>query len=272
MSIPSIWLSSIEMIQANRVFARLTRHSRWPSPRTTVWLFVAALLVGIGSAVALLVVDPSLNTPLAQLITNVIALSGLAVALLSPPVAALVTVIATVTDVQSEAYELMRVSLLPREEIVSGYLYAALYRLRLLWVLALGLLPPPVAILLAGDILLDASTDGIPIMVVLAAPAVWLISVAVGVAVNWLAVCIAVWQALCWKRVGIASINTLAMLGVMGGLLSCASCPALTWVTSIEVGGAVAVLICCLIYFLHIIGYALPALTKAIRKKAEGCI
>ncbi len=247
MSKPSKWLPSMEAIQTNAVFARLTRHSRWPSLRTTVRLFGAALLVGAGGAVALLVVGPTLTPATAELLGYVFILSGLAVVLLSPPVAALVTIITTVTDVQSEAYQLMRMSLLPKEEIVSGYIYAALYRLRLLWVLAFGLLSPPVVVILAGDILLDAHTGGIPIMVVLAAPAIWSIGVMEGIAANWVAACIAVWQALRKKRIEIAIITTLALLSVTGLLIPLA-------------------------VSLALMGYVIPRLTDTIRKKAEGCI
>jgi hypothetical protein len=272
MSMPPKWLPSVEAIRDNIVFVRLTRHSRWPSLQTTMRLFGVAFLVGMGGAVILLFTDPAFHTDIGELVGTVIVVSGLAVAFLSPPVVAVITVIATVTNMRSEVHRLMQVSPLPREEIVSGYIYAALYRLRLLWVLAFGLLPPPVAVLLTGDILLDTYTGGIPIMVVLAAPVIWLIGVMEGVAVNWVAACIAVWQSLCRKRVGTAIITTLALLSATGGLLSCASCFALDWVANREVGDAAAALGCCLIHFLPIMGYAIPALTYAIRKEAKDCI
>jgi hypothetical protein len=201
------WLPSMETLQTNVVFARLTRHSRWPSPRTTMRLFVAALLVGTGGAVARLVVDPFLRTTAIR----VIALSGLAVVLLSPPVAALVTTITTVADMQSEAHRLTQVSLLSKEEIVSGYLYAALYRLRLLWVLVFGLLLPLVATFLIAGLLCDADLIGIPgALFVLA---VWLTGAAMGGVFNWLAVCIGVWQSLRSRRLGPAVTTAMAILG-----------------------------------------------------------
>jgi hypothetical protein len=265
MSMPSKWLPSMEAIRDNAVFVRLTRHSRWPSPRTTVWLFVAAFLVGTGDAAALLFIEPFLNT-IAQLVNRVIFLSGPAVVLLSSPVAALVTIIATVTDMRSEAYRLMRVSILPREEIVSGYIYAALYRLRLLWVLEFGLLTLPTLVVATYWFWVR------PTLTAIAALVTWAASIIAGIAVNWLAVCIAVWQSLCRKRVGTAIITTLALLSATGGLLSCASCLALDWVANREMGDAATALVCCLIHFLPIMGYAIPALTYTIRKKAKDCI
>ncbi len=218
MSMPSKWLSSMETIQANPVFAHMTWHSRWPSLRTTVWLFIAAVLVGTGGTAALLFVDPPLNTPSAQLAASVIVLSGLAVVLLSPPVAAVMTTIATVTDVQSEAYRLMQVSLLPKEEIVSGYLYAALYRLRLLWVLAFGLFPPLTAVVT----IYSWSWDG-PVSAAVNALIMWIIGMALGYALNRLAVCFGVWQSLRSRRIGPAVTTVMVILGSVE-VLVCAAC------------------------------------------------
>jgi hypothetical protein len=271
MSMPFKWLPSVEAIRDNVVFFRLTRHSRWPSPRTTVWLFGVVFLVGTGGAAALLFVDPAFLTDIGELVGTVIVLGGLAVAFLSPPVAAVITVITTAADVQSEAYQLMRVSLLPREEIVLGYIYAALYRLRLLWVLAFGwsLLSIAVVIFLLGPPY-QGDPVAVPVLVVMVALLVWFISMVIGAAVNWLAVCIAVWQSLCRKRVGIAIIAALAVLWVTGGVPACASCLAFAWVASAS--EAVVALICYPVSFFFLARTSVSGLTKMIRKKAEGCI
>jgi hypothetical protein len=269
MSMPSKWLPSVETIQANLVFARLTRHSRRPSPRTTMRLFVAAFLVGTGDAVALLATNLVFLTDIGE----VIVMSGLAVAFLSPPVAAVMTIVTTMADVQSEAYQLVRASLLPREEILLGYLYAALYRLRLLWVLALGLLPPLVAVLLAGDILLYTSADGVPVTVVLAALAVWLVSVAAGFALNWLAVCIAVWQSLRWKRVELAIAAVIVLFAGIE-VLGCVALALVYWLmfNCVVQTGSVAPLICFPVFILYFVGISVRVLTNVIREKAEDCI
>jgi hypothetical protein len=269
MSMLPKWLPSVETIRDNVVLARVTRHSRWPSLRTTVWLFVAAFLVGTGGTVALLVVSPTLNA--AELLGYVFILGGQAVSFLSPPVAAVMAVIATVTDVRSEAYQLMRLSLLPREEIVSGYIYAALYRLRLLWVLAFGLLLPLVATLLTVSLLPEASLFGIlEVLFVLAA---WSTGAALGGVFNWLAVCIAVWQALRWKHVGLAIAVVIVLLGwteVLGWV-------ALLLVNSLVFGGAVQTgsevsLICCYPVFFFLVSIVVYGLTRVIRERAESFI
>jgi hypothetical protein len=261
------WFPSMETLQTNVVFARLTRHSRWPSPRTTVWLFIAAFLMGMAGAAALLVTDLVFLTDIGE----VVALGSLAVALLSPPVAAVMTVITTVTDVQSEAYRLMRVSLLPKEEIVSGYLYAALYRLRLLWVLVFGLLLPLAAILLAASLLFDTGLIGIPgVLFVLA---VWLTGAAMGCALNWLAVCIAVWQALRWKHVGPAIAAVIVLFAGIE-VLGCVALPLVYWLMftrAVQTRSAVS-LICFPVFVLYFVGTSVCVITNAIREKAEGCI
>ncbi len=243
--------SQIAGIQDNAVFVRLTRHSRWPSLRTTVWLFVAALLLGVAGAAALLFVDPTTGTALEQLVGRMIALSGSAVALLGLPVGALITVITTATDVHGEAYQLVRASLLSKKEIVSGYIFAALYRLRLLWVLAFGLLALPTVVATTTYWLRER-----PIFVAVAALAFWVNGMVAGLSANWLAVCIAVRQAMCREHIEIAIITTLALLSVVGPLMSLA---AVTFV-------------CGSPYFFVLIGHIIPRLTYTIREKAESCI
>ncbi len=267
MSMPSKWLPSVETIQANLVFARLMWHSRWPSPRTAVRLFVTAFLVGVAGAVILLVTNLVFLTDIGE----VVVLGSLAVALLSPPVAALVTVITTVTDVQSEAYRLMRVSLLPKEEIVSGYLYAALYRLRLLWVLVFGLLLPLAAILLAASLLFDTGLIGIPgVLFVLA---VWLTGAAMGCALNWLAVYIAVWQSLRWEQVGPAIAAVIVLFAGIE-VLGCVALPLVYWLmfTRAVQTRSVVSLICFPVFILYFVGASVCVLANVIREKAEGCI
>ncbi len=266
MSMPSKWLPSMETIQDNIVFAHMTRHSRWPSLRTTVWLFIAAVLVGIGSAVALLVVGPTLPPAIAEPLDYVFTSIWLVVALLSPPVAALVTTITTVTDVQSEAYRLVRVSLLPREEIVSGHIYAALYRLRLLWVLVLGLFLLSTTVDVA---FLTLPYQGYPVATSVLDLVAWFLGVVTGIAVNWLAVCFGVWQALRWKYVGRA-VGAFVVMFVLGY-------PALVLVyrsmfNYVVNTTSVASLICFLVSFFFSVSISVYGLTKVIREKAKDCI
>jgi hypothetical protein len=258
-----------EKSQTHPLLARLARPGRWPSFQTTVRLFVAAFLVGVAGAVALLFVNPIFGTALEQLAARVIALSGLAVALLSPPVAVVVTVITTAADVRSEAYQLMRVSLLPKEEILSGYIYAALYRLRLLWVLAFGLLAPPTAVVTTAYWLWER-----PIFVAVVALAVWVNGTAMGLSANWLAVCIAVWQALRKKRIETTIITTLALLSVTGLFMPLAVSLVLgcAYYTLFYESGVAVTLACGSPFFLALMGYVIPRLTGMIREKAGGCI
>jgi hypothetical protein len=154
---------------------------------------------------------------------------------------------------------------------VSGYIYAALYRLRLLWVLAFGLLLPLVATLLTVSLLPEASLFGIlEVLFVLAA---WSTGAALGGVFNWLAVCIAVWQALRWKHVGLAIAAVIVLLG-WTEVLGWVALPLVNWVMfdSVFQTGSVALLICFPVGFFFLVSIVVYGLTRVIREKAEGCI
>jgi hypothetical protein len=94
----------------------------------TVWLAAAAgLTLGIGILWALQYARRWSD----EISITIVALS-IVLHVLTPLVAAMVAMFLTTRDIQHGDYELVRLSLLAEERIVSGYFVAALYRLRYL--------------------------------------------------------------------------------------------------------------------------------------------
>src|SRR5574341_1185494 len=192
----------------NPVFQHLTRREGWPSVREAGMLL--AILSGGGClgiyVVALLMVDAFFRYSIPiSLVVFPLPLVGIILALISPFASAMVTVIGTVRDANSDMLRVLRLTRLTPREIVFGYLWVALYRLRLLWVLCYGLLPPLWGAIMVMSVPLSpygSPTD----MLEYAGPALWIVfcGAVLGTGLNWLAVCAGVSAALRWRSIGAA--------------------------------------------------------------------
>jgi hypothetical protein len=74
-------------------------------------------------------------------LSAVLLVTAVVLTLLTPPIVASVATNLTARDVSSEPYELVQLTTLPRASLVHGYVFAALYRMRLLISLTVGLMP-----------------------------------------------------------------------------------------------------------------------------------
>lgn len=137
-------------MEQNPIYARLVRHSGWPSLQSTVVLYVLLVVI------SLVAVWVGLNYPYrttiflgtsAWRVAPAVLFVCLGVVLFVPPLAGAITAAATAQDVQGDAYRIMLLSDLSAEQIVQGYLWAALYRLRVVW--AVAFTPLPLLLLLA---------------------------------------------------------------------------------------------------------------------------
>lgn len=135
------------MRSSNPIYDHLTRHRRPPSVRLTVLIFGAASLVLTVTDLNLVAQgwgSSALNIGITALPLITMFLS-LIVFLLSPFLAATLSAIYTVNAVSDEAFVLLRLSGVPPKRMVRGFLFAAVFRLRLLWGVCYGLLLPLLA-------------------------------------------------------------------------------------------------------------------------------
>lgn len=138
----------------NPVYVRLTRHAGWPSEpaRLRIQIAAAGLLVALG-AVAL---SYLLNTVLFLTVPLAFITAGTVLGALSPLAALIATAITMGSASSAEDLKLVMLSNLTPHDIVYGYYRAALHRLRLLWAIAVGLLPG-IAVSVAYSSLMQAS-------------------------------------------------------------------------------------------------------------------
>jgi hypothetical protein len=125
-------------LQPNPVFVRLTRNCKWPSGRVALWLGFGLGLVTLflTSHATLHMKDFEMNPLCAVLFVTAVVLT-----LLAPAIVASLATGLTARDVSSEPYELVQLTTLPKIALVQGYVFAALYRMRVLISLTVGLIP-----------------------------------------------------------------------------------------------------------------------------------
>jgi hypothetical protein len=120
---------------------RLIQSSRVPSPAANLIAFAGTLAVCTGLVVAVYEGLAPLSPYGSPLLEGMGSLALLYVSLLGLGVlvSAVMTAITTSRDAESESFQLLRTTGLSPKQIVSGYLGAAFYRLRLLWAVLLAL-------------------------------------------------------------------------------------------------------------------------------------
>lgn len=121
----------------NPIFRQLIPRPRWPDPVSAAFLFLALV---IGGTLWIVSRFQAALPSLQFVMLPTLGIASGAVALLSPALAALVTAIASGHAVTSESYPLLLLSTLTDRDILRGHLMAAIYRLRLLWVICFALL------------------------------------------------------------------------------------------------------------------------------------
>lgn len=138
----------------NPVYDHLTRRRKWPSVRMAVILGIALTI--IGTLAVTIGWRPPAPTPAphsggmtspSSAPAQFMILLSLMVALSSPFISAALAALTTTRFAEGEAFTMLKLTnILPRK-IIGGVLSAALFRLRLLWVICFGLLIPLLAAL-----------------------------------------------------------------------------------------------------------------------------
>ena len=125
-------------LRSNPVFVRLTGNCKWPSARVALWLSF-----GLGLAALFLTSQAALRMRAFDMdpLSAVLMVTAVVLTLLTPSIVASVATNLTSRDVSSEPYELVQLTTLPKNALVQGYVFAALYRMRLLISLTVGLMP-----------------------------------------------------------------------------------------------------------------------------------
>src|SRR5579859_3698426 len=118
-------------IQTNPVFAHLTRHSSWPSLKLTI-----ALALGLGFVNWCMIVYAQ-----GTILDAMILPLTYSCWLLAPPIAALITVSATRRYLRSDAYRVLCLTPPASGVITRGLILSALYRVRILLVIMIVLIP-----------------------------------------------------------------------------------------------------------------------------------
>lgn len=129
-------------LRNNPILAQQMRQARWPSLRTAVWIAAGLTVIGTCLAVISFVLSPDGSSNLALVGPSLLYLADSMLGMWGPLIAVVVVVIATVQAIDSHAFQMVRLSNLLEGDIISGYIAAAAYRLRILWMLAGGLLIP----------------------------------------------------------------------------------------------------------------------------------
>ncbi|MBN1310583.1 MAG: hypothetical protein JXB30_04120 [Anaerolineae bacterium] len=128
----------LQSITTNPLFIRLTRNAKGPSLRDTLWIAGASVLlgalIGIGSG---FVTSESIGIRLA--VCGLLSFTLTIPTALWPSIIAIFAATRTGDDVLSKDYDMLKLTLITPQQIASGYVFAWLYRLRVLFAIAIGL-------------------------------------------------------------------------------------------------------------------------------------
>ncbi|MBN1310579.1 MAG: hypothetical protein JXB30_04100 [Anaerolineae bacterium] len=221
----------------NPLFERLTHNARWPSLRVCLWLTGVLAALGVAISVASLLTLPSVEAKAAQNCSPsgfpmpsasdihdiYISLLITMVSLVVPPIVGIAAAIQTSRDVHTEAYDLLRLTSLTKMQIVHGYLYAGLHRMRLPLALTIGIAPALIGRFLYGILKLTiwsatycSSIALVPYHLTLLdiiGPLVVITVVEIGLlALNPLAAAVGVALSLWWRKTVAAVLFTSAIM------------------------------------------------------------
>ncbi len=118
----------------NPIVRRINRQSQWPSPRLSFWLAFGLGLITLGFSVWAL-----LHVP--EIYLQWILLGGWSIVLAGPVLIAPITTLMTQRDLRSDQFQLLYLTSLSDETLATGYMLAALARLRLLIAVGVGFMP-----------------------------------------------------------------------------------------------------------------------------------
>lgn len=220
-------------LRSNPILIHQMRNAKWPSLRTAAW--IAAALTLLGSCLALLsfAFSPDGGNNLALAGSSLIYLADSMLGMNGPLIAVVAAVVATVQAIDSQAFQIMRLSNLSEGNIVGGYTAAAAFRLRILWMLAGGLLLPQLIAATHGNVILTIGsaclmsnntfcTPPNPSEILLKEAGIALIQticdLAQFIAWHWFAITLGVWMAFRHRRIGNGLAVALIRLAVAAGI------------------------------------------------------
>jgi hypothetical protein len=221
--------NAIHSIATNPIFVRLTR--RGISLEATLWIGLGSLLFSlvVGSTFGLMWMD--IEDPLIFFITAPISL----LLVIYPPIVVIFATLITASDVQNKDHTMLKLTRLSPQQIVIGYVFAALYRLRVLHAIVIGLSFLAVFEWVSMSLSENASMLSFPqIGVSMAIPLIGVFQV---VGRGLLGVSLGVALSLLWRQHGPAVIGAAAVvivLQVVGSPVSYLS-PYLIMICSVDI-------------------------------------
>ena len=220
--------------QPNPVYEQLTRRRKWPSVRVAVMLCIALSVAGaIGVSIGWRPHAPGVPAPgLSSTSYPAVATTilSLITVIIAPFFCAALTAVIASRFANDEAFTMLKLTNVSPGTVIRGLLMAALFRLRLVWAICFGLLIPLVAAwtIIAIEIQqVFAQIDGgvappitrADILSALGGAAqIVLIGAAVGIILNWLAICIGIWVGLRWHKPSTAL--TISQVGVLISIIA----------------------------------------------------
>jgi len=135
--------SMIHNMAINPLFERLTRRATWPDVRTLAVVIVTVCVSGLALIVSAVLADPlARHSPVGVPLPNVILVTNAVIRILSLPVLAVLIISPVVRAIEHGEFGLIQISRLTNNEIVDGFVSAALYRMRIMWAVMVGLILP----------------------------------------------------------------------------------------------------------------------------------
>lgn len=141
----------------NPIYRHFTHSSGWPTQRQARWLAVGVGVLGGGLALAALYLIEADVLPFFTTLTWFLPASIIGSTILVPSLALIISALFAASQNNKDGLALIRLSLIPANQIADGYAAGAEYRLHVLRAAIVGLLPPavvPVSYLLGHFIMI----------------------------------------------------------------------------------------------------------------------
>lgn len=223
----------IHNMAINPLFERLTRRATWPDMRILAAVATTITLGGLALIAGAVVNDPlARHSPIGVPLPNLILITNAAIRILSLPLLAALIIGPVVRAIEQGEFGLIQISRLTNNEIVDGFVSAAMYRMRVVGAVMAGLIVPTFAtimyhsvhdirrVILCNTNTLACLTNGrVDVMIFQALIALFMLTVDALVYTGWVLLVSygSVWVALRLRAIGTAS-GTLAIPLVVVGL------------------------------------------------------
>jgi len=234
--LPLARISAKQRPESNPVFAHLTRRRTWLTLRTGLILCFALTL--IGTLAVTVAWRPSVRLPgrfsPGSHPAAVMIIAGITTLIIAPFISAAVATAGTSRFAGDEMFTMLKLTSVSPHAVMRGLLWAALFRLRLLWVICFGLLIPLLAAWTIVGIELNRpyaeyygafappTTTADFLATAGHAGQIILLGGVLGIILNWLALCVGIHNGLRWWKP--APSLALSLIGVLISIIMLMLC------------------------------------------------